>query len=95
MYWSCLPIGSFRMSISISHASSARRFGDARCPVNAYSAFRSPTVRADEEPRPVPLDGMSAIVVTSMLLVIPTFLRHSLTMPCSILLRESAISVLE
>jgi len=55
---------------------------------------RGPTAIADDEPRPVPLEGMSAIVVISMPFLMPTFRNASRTSPCSILSTESTISVL-
>ena len=51
-YWSCLPTGSLRMSISISHAASASSRGGSVVRRASASAFSRQTVYAPEEPMP-------------------------------------------
>ena len=81
-YWSCLPIGAPKVSISIWQASSASCSLEASLPWKAYIAFSRPTVTEEEDPSPVPCPGMSAIVVISTPDSIPVSLNASLTRPC-------------
>ena len=78
MYWSCLPIGFPQRSISIVQAHSASSSADTCRPWYAHRACSSPTVTADEDPRPEPEDGMSASVVIS---TPPGHARHQHGLP--------------
>ena len=80
-YWSCFPIGSFRISISISHAPLASSSADLYCLLMANKLCNRPTVNDDDEPMPVPA-GMSAIELISIPPFIPVFFSDSLRIGC-------------
>ena len=65
IYWSCLPMGSLRMSISISHAFSASWSGVSLVQLMYDIPFIRAVVKEPEEPNPVPA-GISAKLVISM-----------------------------
>ncbi len=52
MYWSCLPTGSAKRSISMWQASSAKRADDTKLRLYVYSALSRATVKLLEEPSP-------------------------------------------
>ena len=83
------------MSISILQASSASCRGPTVLPARWWRALSTPTVTTDEDPRPVPLEGMSAIVVISTPLVTPVTLIASLTRSCCTSSTLSTVSILE
>ena len=64
-YWSCLPTGSLRMSISISHAASASSRGGSVVRRASASAFSRQTVNAPEEPMPVPAGTSATEAISS------------------------------
>ena len=74
-------------------ASSASCSGDATRPANLCSALSRPTVTAEEEPSPVPLEGISAIVVISTPEVIQVILMASRTSSCSRSSKSSTSSI--
>ena len=64
-YWSCLPTGSPRMSISISQAASASSRGGSVVRRASASAFSRQTVKAPEEPMPVPAGTSATEAISS------------------------------
>ena len=64
-YWSCLPTGSLRTSISISQAASASAPGVIEVRRACASPFSRQTVNAPEEPIPVPAGTSATEAISS------------------------------
>ena len=71
MYWSCLPIGSLRMSISMWQASSRQLLGGDELALEACSAFSSATVKVLDEPRPAVRGHVGELVELDVASAIP------------------------
>ena len=82
-YWSCLPMGSPNISISISQASLAISDLLRFLPENFDAMCMSPTVNALDDPRPVPA-GISELTPISIELILKNdkiYILSTLTQP--------------
>ena len=68
-YWSCLPIGSFKSSISTLQATEATSYLSMYLSVYTLQRLINPQVKAEEEAKPVP-DGISALELKSTPLIL-------------------------